>query len=158
MLKLIGIDTPVYPLKCCSFTTKIIDPKRSPVSIILDESYKIALTHFGDRIWVGGMKGINGFDRLLNHSREGTLIMVLEQLFPNASDLSNAHFWTGLRPVKPDGTLIVGKTNYKNLYTNTGRGTLGWTMSCGSAKLLTDIISNQTPQIEYDDLNMFRNL
>ncbi len=156
MLKQLNIDAPVYPLKGYSITTQILDSERSPVSTILDESYKIALTRFDDRIRVGGMAEINGFDRSLNTHREDTLIMVLEQLFPGASDLSNAHFWTGLRPATPDGTPIVGKTTYKNLYTNTGHGTLGWTMSCGSAKLLTDIISNRTPEIEYDDLNVFR--
>lgn len=156
MLKQLNIDAPVYPLKGYSITTQILDPARSPLSTILDESYKIALTRFDDRIRVGGMAEINGFDRSLNTNREETLIMVLEQLFPNASDLSDAHFWTGLRPATPDGTPIVGKTTYKNLYTNTGHGTLGWTMSCGSAKLLTDIISNRTPEIDYEDLNVFR--
>lgn len=156
MLKLLNIDAPVYPLKGYSITTKIVDEAQSPVSTILDESYKIALTRFDDRIRVGGMAEINGFDHSLNIHREETLLMVLKQLFPNASDVSDAHFWTGLRPATPDGTPIVGKTSYKNLYTNTGHGTLGWTMSCGSAQLLTDIISNKTPKILYDDLNIFR--
>ncbi|QIO06062.1 D-amino acid dehydrogenase [Acinetobacter shaoyimingii] len=156
MLKLLNIDAPVYPLKGYSITTKIIDASKAPVSTILDESYKIALTRFDDRIRVGGMAEINGFDHTLNIHREDTLLMVLEQLFPHASDISDAHFWTGLRPATPDGTPIVGQTFYKNLYTNTGHGTLGWTMSCGSAQLLTDIISNKTPKIEYDDLNVFR--
>ena len=156
MLKLLNIDAPVYPLKGYSITTKILDESKAPVSTILDESYKIALTRFDDRIRVGGMAEINGFDHSLNIHREETLLMVLEQLFPNASDISDAHFWTGLRPATPDGTPIVGKTSYKNLYTNTGHGTLGWTMSCGSAQLLTDIISNKKPKIEYNDLNIFR--
>lgn len=156
MLKLVGIEAPVYPLKGYSITTKILDESRSPISTILDETYKIALTRFDDRIRVGGMAEINGFDRSLNSSREETLIMVLQQLFPNASDISDAHFWSGLRPATPDGTPIVGLTSYKNLYTNTGHGTLGWTMSCGSAKLLTDIISKQKPEIQYVDLNIFR--
>ena len=156
MLKLIGIDAPVYPLKGYSITTKILDEYKSPISTILDESYKIALTRFDDRIRVGGMAEINGYDRSLNTTREDTLIMVLQQLFPNASDISDAHFWTGLRPATPDGTPIVGKTIVKNLYTNTGHGTLGWTMSCGSAQLLSDIISQKKPAIEYDDLNIFR--
>ena len=156
MLKLLNIDAPVYPLKGYSITTKIIDETKSPVSTILDESYKIALTRFDDRIRVGGMAEINGFDHSLNIRREETLLMVLKQLFPDASDVSDAHFWTGLRPATPDGTPIVGKTSYKNLYTNTGHGTLGWTMSCGSAQLLTDIISNKTPKIPYGDLNIFR--
>ena len=156
MLKLIDIDAPVYPLKGYSITTDIIDPLRSPVSTILDETYKIALTRFDDRIRVGGMAELNGFDRSLNQYRQDTLLMVLQQLFPHASDISDAHFWTGLRPATPDGTPIVGKTKYKNLYTNTGHGTLGWTMSCGSAQLLSDIISQKMPKIEYDDLNIFR--
>ena len=156
MLKLIGIEAPVYPLKGYSITTKILDESKSPISTILDESYKIALTRFDDRIRVGGMAEINGYDRSLNTTREDTLIMVLQQLFPNASDISDAHFWTGLRPATPDGTPIVGKTIVKNLYTNTGHGTLGWTMSCGSAQLLSDIISQKKPAIEYDDLNIFR--
>ncbi len=156
MLRQLNIDAPVYPLKGYSITTKIIDPQLAPVSTILDESYKIALTRFDDRIRVGGMAELTGFDRSLNTSREDTLLMVLQQLFPNASDISDAHFWTGLRPATPDGTPIVGKTKFKNLYTNTGHGTLGWTMSCGSAKLLSDIISGIKPQIEYDDLNVFR--
>lgn len=156
MLRQLNIDAPVYPLKGYSITTKIIDPQLAPVSTILDESYKIALTRFDDRIRVGGMAELTGFDRSLNTSREDTLLMVLQQLFPNASDISDAHFWTGLRPATPDGTPIVGKTKFKNLYTNTGHGTLGWTMSCGSAKLLSDIISGTKPKIEYDDLNVFR--
>ncbi|OTG87814.1 D-amino acid dehydrogenase [Acinetobacter sp. ANC 3832] len=156
MLQQLNIDAPVYPLKGYSITTKIIDSQLAPVSTILDESYKIALTRFDDRIRVGGMAELTGFDRSLNTSREDTLLMVLQQLFPNASDISDAHFWTGLRPATPDGTPIVGKTKFKNLYTNTGHGTLGWTMSCGSAKLLSDIISGTKPQIEYDDLNVFR--
>lgn len=156
MLQQLNIDAPVYPLKGYSITTKIIDSQLAPVSTILDESYKIALTRFDDRIRVGGMAELTGFDRSLNTSREDTLLMVLQQLFPNASDISDAHFWTGLRPATPDGTPIVGKTKFKNLYTNTGHGTLGWTMSCGSAKLLSDIISGTKPQIEYDDFNVFR--
>lgn len=156
MLKQLEIDAPVYPLKGYSITTDIIDPKLSPVSTILDETYKIALTRFDDRIRVGGMAEINGFDHSLNSNREGTLLMVLNQLFPGAGNVDDAHFWTGLRPATPDGTPIVGKTKYKNLYTNTGHGTLGWTMCCGSAQLLADIITNKKPQIEYDDLNVFR--
>ena len=156
MLKQIGIFAPVYPLKGYSITTPIIDAAMSPVSTILDESYKIALTRFDDRIRVGGMAEINGFDRSLDTSREDTLKMVLHQLFPYASDLDQASFWTGLRPATPDGTPIVGKTKYSNLFTNTGHGTLGWTMSCGSAKLLADLISNRTPQIQADDLSIER--
>lgn len=156
MLKQLDIFAPVYPLKGYSITTPIARPECSPISTILDETYKIALTRFDDRIRVGGMAEINGFDHSLNQEREKTLTMVLKQLFPQASELKELNFWTGLRPATPDGTPIVGKTKYKNLFLNTGHGTLGWTMSCGSAKYLTDIISNQTPQISTEGLDIFR--
>ncbi|MCH4245859.1 D-amino acid dehydrogenase [Acinetobacter gerneri] len=156
MLHQLDIEAPVYPLKGYSITTQISNPELSPVSTILDETYKIALTRFDERIRVGGMAEISGFDYSLEQGREETLLMVLQQLFPLASDMSNANFWTGLRPATPDGTPIVGKTKYTNLYTNTGHGTLGWTMSCGSAQLLADLISNQTPKIQADDLDVSR--
>lgn len=156
MLKQLDIDAPVYPLKGYSITTGISNPELSPLSTIFDETYKIALTRFDERIRVGGMAEISGFDYTLNPQRKDTLFMVLQQLFPLASDITRADFWTGLRPATPDGTPIVGGTKYKNLFTNTGHGTLGWTMSCGSAKLLADIISKKTPQIKADDLNVSR--
>ena len=156
MLKQIGIFAPVYPLKGYSITTPILRPECSPVSTILDETYKIALTRFDDRIRVGGMAELNGFDHSLKAEREGTLTMVLQQLFPKASDLKELNFWTGLRPATPDGTPIVGKTRYQNLFLNTGHGTLGWTMACGSAQYLTDIIAKQTPKISTEGLDIFR--
>lgn len=156
MLKQLDIFAPIYPLKGYSITTPILNSAMSPVSTILDETYKIALTRFDDRIRVGGMAELNGFDHALVTQRESTLKMVLQQLFPHASNIEESNFWTGLRPATPDGTPIVGKTKYKNLFTNTGHGTLGWTMSCGSAKYLTDIISSKNPKISTEGLDLQR--
>lgn len=156
LLAQIDLKLPVYPLKGYSITTPITDPDAAPISTILDESYKVALTRFDDRIRVGGMAEICGFNRYLDPRREHTLKMVLKQLFPEASDSRETLFWTGFRPSTPDGTPIIGKTQYQNLLTNTGHGTLGWTMSCGSAQLLTDIISNRATAIRTDDLNFSR--
>jgi D-amino-acid dehydrogenase len=82
--------------------------------------------------------------------------MVVNDLFPGAGDTASASFWTGLRPMTPDGTPIVGRTGLRNLFVNTGHGTLGWTMSCGSAQLLADIISARRPAIKADDLSVSR--
>ena len=84
--------------------------------------------------------------------------MVAQDLFAQAGDIKKAEFWTGLRPMTPDGTPIIGKTNISNLYTNTGHGTLGWTMACGSGKLLADIVSDNQPDINVDGLNASRYL
>ena len=151
---LVGI--PVYPLKGYSITVPIVNAAAAPVSTILDETYKIAVTRFDDRIRVGGMAEIAGFDTRLNPRRRETLEMVVNDLFPGAGDTASASFWTGLRPMTPDGTPIVGRTALRNLFINTGHGTLGWTMSCGSAQLLSDIISARRPAIQADDLSVAR--
>jgi D-amino-acid dehydrogenase len=150
------VDIPVYPLKGYSITVPIVDADAAPVSTILDETYKIAVTRFDDRIRVGGMAEIAGFDQRLNPRRRETLEMVVNDLFPGAGDTASASFWTGLRPMTPDGTPIVGRTGLRNLFVNTGHGTLGWTMSCGSAQLLSDIISARRPAILSDDLSVAR--
>jgi D-amino-acid dehydrogenase len=150
------VQIPVYPLKGYSITVPIVNADAAPVSTILDETYKIAVTRFDDRIRVGGMAEIAGFDHTLNPRRRETLEMVVNDLFPGAGNTAAATFWTGLRPMTPDGTPIVGRTGLRNLYINTGHGTLGWTMSCGSAQLLSDLISSRRPAIRADDLSVSR--
>jgi len=152
------VKIPVYPLKGYSITAPIVDAKSAPVSTVLDETYKIAITRFDDRIRVGGMAEIVGFDKKLKQARRETLEMCVNDLFPGGGDTTKATFWTGLRPMTPDGTPIVGRTPVSNLFLNTGHGTLGWTMSCGSGQLLADLISGKQPAIRADDLSVHRYL
>ena len=147
---------PVYPLKGYSLTVPIVDGARAPVSTILDETYKIAVTRFDDRIRVGGMAEISGYSKQLKAARRETLELVVNDLFPGGGDLRRATFWTGLRPMTPDSTPIVGATPLSNLYLNTGHGTLGWTMAAGSASVIADLVSGKAPAIAADDLAVFR--
>lgn len=152
----LGLRLPVYPVKGYSITAPIVDDARAPVSTLLDESYKIAVTRLGDRIRVGGMAEISGFDFALPEARRATLDHSVDTLFPGAGDLSQASFWCGLRPMTPDSTPIIGPTTIPNLYLNTGHGTLGWTMACGSGQVLADLISGRAPQIDAADLSLDR--
>ena len=156
MLAPLGINLPVYPLKGYSLTVPIVDAALAPQSTIIDETYKVAITRFDQRIRVGGMALVSGFDLSLNPQRRETLEYVTGMLYPQGGDLTRAEFWTGLRPATPDGTPIVGPSAYRNLFLNTGHGTLGWTMSCGSASYLADIISKKTPRISSEGLDIFR--
>ncbi|RMS52498.1 D-amino acid dehydrogenase small subunit [Pseudomonas amygdali pv. photiniae] len=156
LLKPLGIKAPVYPLKGYSLTVPITDPAMAPTSTILDETYKVAITRFDNRIRVGGMAEIAGFDLSLNPRRRETLEMIVGDLYPQGGDLSQASFWTGLRPTTPDGTPIVGATPFRNLFLNTGHGTLGWTMACGSGRLLADLIARKTPRISAEGLDISR--
>lgn len=154
-LKPLNLDLPVYPVKGYSLTVPIVDPSHAPQSTVLDETYKIAITRFDQRIRVGGMAELSGFNLGLNEDRRGTLEMVTRDLFPGG-DLEQASFWTGLRPMTPDSTPIIGATQYKNLFLNTGHGTLGWTMACGSGKLISDLVLGHTPEISTDGLSLQR--
>jgi len=116
----------------------------------------VAITRLGDRIRVGGMAEISGFSTDLPTRRRGTLEHSVGDLFPGGGDLAAASFWSGLRPMTPDGTPVIGPTKYRNLWLNTGHGTLGWTMACGSAAVLADLIGGREPEIAADDLALSR--
>ena len=156
MLAPLGIKAPIYPLKGYSITVPIIDADRAPVSTMLDETYKVAITRFDNRIRVGGMAEIRGFDLNIDPRKGETLKMIVNDLFPGAADTSNLDLWTGLRPATPDGTPIIGPTRYRNLFLNTGHGTLGWTMACGSARLLADLLAKKKPQISTEGVAISR--
>ncbi|MGP3790157.1 D-amino acid dehydrogenase [Pseudomonas sp. B392_1p] len=156
LLKPLGIKAPVYPLKGYSLSVPITNAEMAPTSTILDETYKVAITRFDQRIRVGGMAEVSGFDLSLNPSRRATLEMITADLYPQGGDLAKAEFWTGLRPATPDGTPIVGATRYTNLFLNTGHGTLGWTMACGSGRLLADLLAAKRPQISTEGLDISR--
>ncbi|MFD1326369.1 D-amino acid dehydrogenase [Mycoplana ramosa] len=156
LIKPLGLNAPIYPVKGYSITVPIVDESRAPVSTIMDETYKIAITRLGDRIRVGGMAEIAGFSHDLPAARRATLEHSVEDLFGGAGDQSKATFWSGLRPMTPDGTPVIGGTRFKNLFINSGHGTLGWTMACGSGRVLADIISGRKPDIEAADLALSR--
>jgi D-amino-acid dehydrogenase len=156
IVRSLGLKVPVFPVKGYSITVPITDAARAPVSTLLDESYKVAITRLGDRIRVGGMAEISGYNNTLPEPRRATLEHSVGTLFPGSGDLPAASFWSGLRPMTPDSTPVIGATRYPNLYLNTGHGTLGWTMACGSGRVIADIVSGRTPDIDVADLSLSR--
>ena len=156
LLRNISIDLPVYPVKGYSLTIPITDPAGAPESTVMDETHKVAMTRLGDRIRVGGMAELDGYSSKLRPSRRATLEHVVTDLYPRGGDVAKASFWCGLRPMTPDGPPVISREGYDNLYLNTGHGTLGWTMACGSGRVLADLISGRTPEIAVQDLSLAR--
>ncbi|CAH1653091.1 D-amino acid dehydrogenase [Chelatococcus asaccharovorans] len=155
LVRPLGIRLPVYPVKGYSLTIPIITPARAPHSTVMDETYKIAITRLGDRIRVGGMAEISGYTNDLGLARRRTLEHSVMDLFPGG-DPSDASFWSGLRPMTPDGTPVIGPTKIAGLFLNTGHGTLGWTMCTGSARVISDLVSGRKPDIDATDLAVAR--
>lgn len=158
LLKQHGIRLPIFPVKGYSITLPIINPDASPISTLMDETHKVAITRLGDRIRVAGTAELAGYDLSLDESRGDTVRFVVSDLFPNGGDLSRSELWCGLRPMTPDGTPCVGATPISNLYLNTGHGTLGWTMACGSGRLVSDLVSGKRPEIGTEGLSIDRYL
>jgi D-amino-acid dehydrogenase len=156
MLAPLGLRIPVYPVKGFSITVPITDASKSPESTIMDETHKVAVTRLGSRIRVGGTAQLSGFDLQLNPQRRRTLEFVVTDLFPRGGDVARAEFWTGLRPMTPDGTPIVGPTPIGNLWLATGHGTLGWTMAAGTGRLLALWMGGGQPEIDTEGLTIER--
>jgi D-amino-acid dehydrogenase len=138
LLRPLGIDlrSRLYPVKGYSLTVDIDVPERAPVSTVMDEKYKVAITRLGNRIRVGGTAELSGFNRILREGRRATLASAVSELFPGSGDLGSARFWTGLRPTTPTGVPVIGKLPAERIWANFGHGTLGWTMAAASATIL----------------------
>ena len=144
----IGLNLPVYPAKGYSATIEIADPGRAPTVSLTDEAAKIVISRFGNRLRVAGTAELAGYSTHLNPVRCEALVRRVREFFPDAGHYDKAVFWTGLRPSTPSNVPLVGRTRYDNLFLNTGHGTLGWTMACGSGRALADIISGRAPQVD----------
>jgi len=152
----LGLKIPVYPVKGYSLTLPLFDTDCAPLSTILDETYKVAITRFDKRIRVGGMAELSGYNLKLNPLKQQILLKVFNELFPNCANATETSFWAGLRPMTPDSTPIIGHTTFKNLSLNTGHGTLGFTMCLGSGKYLAWQLLGKTPEIVIDGLEIAR--
>jgi D-amino-acid dehydrogenase len=152
----LGIGLPIYPVKGFSITVPISDAAHAPESTIMDETHKVAVTRLGDRIRVGGTAQLSGFNLELERERRETLEFVVNDLFPRGGDVARAEFWTGLRPMTPDGTPILGGCRFGNLLLGTGHGTLGWTMAAGTGRVIADLVSGKAPQIDMEGLGVAR--
>ncbi|MGE5650769.1 MAG: D-amino acid dehydrogenase [Bacillota bacterium] len=156
LLKSIGITVPMYPVKGYSATAAIKNFDQSPHAALLDESYKVAITRLGGRVRVSGTAEFGSDTTQLNQAALRTLVKVGADWFPDAANYATANFWCGVRPMLPDGPPILGATPVRNVYLNIGHGSSGWAMAAGSGKVLADIISARSPDIDMDGLTLAR--
>ncbi|MBI3229063.1 MAG: FAD-dependent oxidoreductase [Burkholderiales bacterium] len=144
-----GISLMIYPGKGYSATYPIIKGDLAPTVSLTDDGYKIVISRLGDRLRVAGTCELNGFGRDLNTTRCEALTRRTRELFPEACDFSNPTYWTGLRPLTPSNIPYIGRASIPNLFLNTGHGTLGWTMGCGSGKAIAEIICGRQPEVDF---------
>lgn len=149
LLKPLGIDLMIYPGKGYSATYQITNPDAAPTVSLTDDGYKLVVSRLGDRLRVAGTCELNGYTRELNTTRCEAITRRTRELFPEACDYENPIYWTGLRPLTPSNVPYIGKTKFSNLFLNTGHGTLGWTMGCGSGRAIAEIVSGLQPEVDF---------
>lgn len=149
LLAPLGIRLMIYPGKGYSATYPIIDQRAAPTVSLTDDGHKLVLSRLGSRLRVAGTCELNGYSRDLNTVRCEAITRRVRDLFPEACDYERPSYWAGLRPLTPSNVPYVGKTRHTGLYLNTGHGTLGWTMACGSGRALADIVSGRQPEVAF---------
>ncbi len=149
LLDPLGIRLMIYPGKGYSATYAVTAPDAAPTVSLTDDGYKLVISRLGNRLRVAGTAEMHGYGRELNMTRCEAITRRTRELFPNACDYVHPEYWSGLRPVTPSNVPYIGKTRYANLFLNTGHGTLGWTMGCGSGQAIADIVSGRRPDVDF---------
>jgi D-amino-acid dehydrogenase len=144
-----GIDLNIYPAKGYSVSMPVADPDKAYHVSLTDDEYKLVFSRLGNRLRIAGTAELNGYNLDLNPVRCEAIVRRVEELFPGAGDTSQASYWTGLRPLTPSNVPYIGRTRVGNLYLDTGHGTLGWTHACGSGRAIADIISGNSPPVDF---------
>ena len=156
VLKNLQLDVPIYPCKGYSVTFDVSGLDTAPVVSLIDDEHKMVYSRLGNRLRVAGMAELNGYNPEIAPIRGRNIRQQARRLFPDLATAPVSDTWAGLRPVTPDSVPIIGASPYENLYLNTGHGTLGWTMACGSAAAIAALLNGETPPVALDGLGLDR--
>jgi D-amino-acid dehydrogenase len=150
----LGYRLAVYPVKGYSVTLPIESGHTPPELGGVDEKHLVAWARFGNRLRFTATAEFAGYDTRYAPADFTHMQQTARELFPNGADYSRPSYWAGLRPMTPEGTPIIGATRHRNLFINTGHGHMGWTMSCGTARVLTDIMQGRKPELDIEGLTL----
>lgn len=147
--RLLGQTLRIYPAKGYSVTLPVINEAASFNVSLTDDEYKLVFSRLGNRLRIAGTAELGGYNTELNLVRCEAIVRRVRQLFPEMTDGKNAQYWTGLRPATPSNVPYIGTSKTRNLFLNTGHGTLGWTHACGSGAAIADIVSGRVPEVDF---------
>lgn len=150
----LGISVPVYPLKGYSITLPLDAGDEAPTVSLTDVAHKLVFSRLGDRLRVAGTAEMDGYNTEVNDARCEAIARRALDLFPGTGHPARAEFWTGLRPATPSNVPCVGRTRFPNLFLNTGHGTLGWTLACGSGQAIADLVGGRVPEPDFRFMGM----
>ncbi|MDB5825808.1 MAG: D-amino-acid dehydrogenase, partial [Variovorax sp.] len=157
LLRPLGLRIPLAPVYGHSISANIREPLNAPQSAVMDERYKVAISRLGQRVRVAGSAELGGSLDTMNPAALQTLYKVLQDWFPGAATLqAGVQQWKGARPMLPDGPPVLGASGVAGVWLNLGHGSSGWALSCGSARVLADLVGGRRPEIDLEGLGVER--
>ena len=142
-----GIRAPLYPINGYSLTLPVGPGHKPPRISITDTHNKVVYAPLGDRLRIAGMADVTGLASGPDPKRLALLTRQARETFPEGGDYANAATWFGRRPATPTSKPVLGASAYGNLWLNIGHGSLGFTLACGSARIVADAIAARPPAI-----------
>ncbi|MBT6118800.1 MAG: D-amino acid dehydrogenase [Rhodospirillaceae bacterium] len=155
--KTVGVPLPIYPVKGYTADFPCDEGHDTPEIGGVDEDVLVAWGKFGDRFRVGGKAVFAGYDTGYKPSDFTAILNTAKAIFPNSCDWTKPSYWACVRPMTPDGPPIFGTAKYRNFWLNTGHGHIGWTMACGSARIVADMMLDRKPAIDIEGLTLAGN-
>jgi D-amino-acid dehydrogenase len=150
----IGVNLPIYPVKGYSVTMPVEQNNIAPTIGGVDEDNLVAYCRMGDRMRITATAEFAGYSTSHRPSDYAKMLSSAKDLFPDGGDYDRLEYWAGLRPMTPEGTPILGFGRHRNLCYNTGHGHMGWTMACGAAAIVADLIGDRTPELPLDGMTL----
>lgn len=158
--KTVGVSVPIYPVKGYSMTVPIADGETGPTMGGVDDDKLVAYSRLGQRLRMASTAEFAGWDRSHRPSDFRVVLAAARALFPTLGALKRAQqvaddpidYWAGLRPMTPSSVPMLGRAGFDNLLLNTGHGHVGWTLACGSGKVVADLALGRVPEIDTEGL------
>lgn len=154
VLQALDLTVPIYPMKGYSLTMPATE--HSNYISLTDVKHRLVFSRLGNRLRIAGIAELGYDDDTILPRKAELVARLAKMVLPNGGNYQDIQYWTGVRPQTPDSVPIIGETRYNNLFLNTGHGMLGWTLSCGSAAILADLISGNTPAVQAEGFSLNR--
>jgi len=151
-----GISLPIYPAKGYSSTFPLRRDGLAPAISGVDERWLVGWSRLGDRLRLTSTAEFAGYDWGWTPRDFNNILRLARDLFPDAADYDRGEYRACLRPMTPDGPPILGLGRHRNLFLNCGHGHMGWTMACGTARIVADLMTGRMPDLDLEGLTVRR--
>jgi D-amino-acid dehydrogenase len=151
-----GVSLPIYPAKGYSSTFPLRPGGLAPAISGVDEQWLVGWSRLGDRLRLTSTAEFAGYDWGWTPRDFNNVLRLARDLFPDAADYDRGEYRACLRPMTPDGPPILGLGRHRNLFLNCGHGHMGWTMACGTARIVADLMTGRMPELDLEGLTVRR--